>query len=93
MSAVDNRQKGAAKTSRIPIKIVPAERLRKPDWIRVRFGDSRRFREIKQILREQRLRAGTDFGTNSQSRCTSGPKKRISRNEDVERNGHVEQKQ
>jgi lipoic acid synthetase len=55
MSAVDNRQKGAAKTSRIPIKIVPAERLRKPDWIRVRFGDSRRFREIKQILREQRL--------------------------------------
>ena len=55
MSALDNRQKGAAKTARIPIKIVPAERLRKPDWIRVRFGDTRRFREIKHILREQRL--------------------------------------
>jgi lipoic acid synthetase len=55
MSAIEKKQKGAAKTARIPIKIVPAERLRKPDWIRVRFGDSRRFNEIKQILREQRL--------------------------------------
>ena len=31
------KQKAAAKTSRIPIKVVPAgEVLRKPDWIRVR---------------------------------------------------------
>jgi len=55
MSDVGNRQKGAAKTARIPIKIVPAERLKKPDWIRVRFGDNVRFREIKQILRSQKL--------------------------------------
>jgi lipoic acid synthetase len=55
MSAVGDKQKGAAKTAHIPIKIVPAERLRKPDWIRVRFGDSARFREVKQILREQKL--------------------------------------
>ena len=55
MSDVGGRQKGAAKTARIPIKIVPAERLKKPDWIRVRFGDNVRFREIKQILREQKL--------------------------------------
>jgi lipoic acid synthetase len=54
-SAAGVKQKGAAKTSRIPIKIVPAERLKKPDWIRVRLGDSRRFQEIKQILREQKL--------------------------------------
>jgi lipoic acid synthetase len=53
--SVGVKQKGAAKTSRIPIKIVPAERLKKPDWIRVRLGDSRRFQEIKQILREQKL--------------------------------------
>jgi lipoic acid synthetase len=55
MNPAADKQKGAAKTARIPIKIVPAERLRKPDWIRVRFGDSKRFGEIKQILREQKL--------------------------------------
>jgi lipoic acid synthetase len=54
-TAVGEKQTGAAKTSRIPIKIVPAERLKKPDWIRVRLGDSQRFQEIKQILREQKL--------------------------------------
>ena len=33
------KQKGASKTSRIPIKIIPiaeTERLKKPDWIRVK---------------------------------------------------------
>jgi len=46
------KQKGAAKTSRIPIKIVPAERLPKPDWIRVKAGSrNTRFYEIKDILR------------------------------------------
>ena len=51
----DVRQKGAAKTARIPIKVVPAERLKKPAWIRVRFGDGERFQEIKHILREHKL--------------------------------------
>jgi lipoic acid synthetase len=55
MSTTGEKQKGASKTSRIPIKIVPAERLPKPDWIRVRLGDSRRFQEIKQTLREHKL--------------------------------------
>src|SRR5687767_13289441 len=55
MSSVGDREKGAAKTARIPIKIVPAERLKKPDWIRVRLSDGTRFREIKQILRDQKL--------------------------------------
>ena len=55
MSVIGDKQKGAAKTSRIPIKIVPAERLKKPDWIRVRLSDGTRFQEIKQILREQKL--------------------------------------
>ena len=49
------KQKGADKTARIPIKIVPAERLRKPDWIRVKLGDGERFREIKEILRGHAL--------------------------------------
>jgi lipoic acid synthetase len=56
MSNVPDRQKGAAKTARIPIKIVPAERLPKPAWIRVKApGPGTRFPEIKRILREQRL--------------------------------------
>jgi lipoyl synthase len=46
---------GVAKTARIPIKVVAAERLKKPDWIRVRAPSSPRFYEIKKILREHRL--------------------------------------
>jgi lipoyl synthase len=49
------QQKRALKTDRIPIKIVPSEPLRKPDWIRVRAGGGERFFEIKQILREAKL--------------------------------------
>ena len=56
MSLPGEKQKNAAKTSRIPIKIVPAERLAKPDWIRVRAPlPGSRFTEIKQILRENHL--------------------------------------
>ena len=50
------KQKSQAKTARIPIKVVPAEVLRKPEWIRVKAGSpSTRFYEIKQILREHKL--------------------------------------
>jgi lipoic acid synthetase len=50
------KQKGAGKTARIPIKIIPAERLPKPDWIRVRAASpSSRFYEIKDILRANKL--------------------------------------
>ena len=50
------KEKGQAKTARIPVKIVPRAPLPKPGWIRVRVaGAGSRFHEIKQILREQRL--------------------------------------
>ena len=50
------KQKSQAKTARIPIKVVPAEVLKKPDWIRVKAGSpTTRFYEIKQILREHKL--------------------------------------
>lgn len=50
------KQKSQAKTARIPIKIVPAETLKKPEWIRVKAGSiNTRFYEIKNILREQKL--------------------------------------
>ncbi|MGN6084256.1 lipoyl synthase [Trinickia sp.] len=50
------KQKAQAKTARIPIKIVPVEKLKKPEWIRVKAATgSSRFSEIKQILREHNL--------------------------------------
>jgi lipoyl synthase len=64
MTAVDlkvgvvagNKEKSEQKTARIPIKIIPAERLKKPEWIRVKAGSpSTRFYEIKQILRDANL--------------------------------------
>ena len=58
-SAPDNaagvKHTGAAKTARIPIKVVATERLPKPPWIRVRAPSSPRFYEIKKILREHHL--------------------------------------
>src|SRR3989441_9281813 len=50
------KEKGRAKTERIPIKIVPREPLAKPAWIRVRAASpNSRFHETKNILREQKL--------------------------------------
>ncbi|HJS37805.1 MAG TPA: lipoyl synthase [Burkholderiales bacterium] len=50
------KEKGQAKTARIPVKIVPKPPLAKPEWIRVRApGPGTRFTEIKQILRAQKL--------------------------------------
>ena len=53
------KQKSELKTARIPIKIVAqaaTERLKKPEWIRVKAGSaSSRFYEIKQILRDAKL--------------------------------------
>ena len=57
---VDNTQgvkhRDGAKTSRIPIKIVPvSEPLKKPDWIRVKIPTSEKFKEVKNLLREHKL--------------------------------------
>ena len=51
------KHKGAGKTARIPIKVVPADEvLRKPPWIRVRAAaPGSRFHDIKRILREHAL--------------------------------------
>jgi lipoic acid synthetase len=45
----------AAKTSRIPIKIIPQPIQRKPEWIRMKAPDSARYQEIKRVLRENKL--------------------------------------
>jgi len=48
------KEKGALKTERL--KFFPREKLRKPDWIRVRApAPDSHFHEIKRILREQNL--------------------------------------
>ena len=50
------KQKSAAKVSRIPIKVMPAETLKKPEWIRVKAGSpTTRFYEIKDVLRSNKL--------------------------------------
>lgn len=56
MSTSVAKQKGQAKTARIPIKIVPAVALPRPDWIRVKaHGGDGRVGRIKAILREKKL--------------------------------------
>jgi lipoic acid synthetase len=52
-----HKQKGEAKTARIPIKVVPAAApLKKPAWIRAKAGNSQaRFGEVKRILRDAAL--------------------------------------
>ena len=55
MSEIGEKEKGQLKTARIPIKIIPRDIARKPDWIRVKASSSPRFQEIKQILRENNL--------------------------------------
>jgi lipoic acid synthetase len=50
------KQTGANKTARNPIKIVPLqERLRKPQWIRVKPGSGAGYNEVKRVLREHQL--------------------------------------
>ncbi len=50
------KQRGAEKLARIPIKIEPTtDMLRKPDWIRIRIPSSPAVANLKQILRENRL--------------------------------------
>ncbi|MBT9507267.1 lipoyl synthase [Rhodoferax sp.] len=50
------KQKAAAKLSRIPVKVVQGEMLKKPNWIRVKAGSpSTRFYEIKDVLRANKL--------------------------------------
>ena len=48
--------RGADKVARIPVKVIPTVELpKKPDWIRVRMGNSARVEQIKQTLRKHRL--------------------------------------
>jgi lipoyl synthase len=50
------KQTGKEKTARNPIRIVPLqERLRKPEWIRVKSGSGQGYHDVKRMLREHQL--------------------------------------
>ena len=49
------QHKGAAKTARIPIKIVPQPRMRLPSWIRAKSPNVPNVGRLKGILREAKL--------------------------------------
>jgi lipoic acid synthetase len=50
------KQTGKEKTARNPIRIVPLqERLRKPEWIRVKSGSGQGYHDVKRMLREHKL--------------------------------------
>ncbi|HHO59790.1 MAG TPA: lipoyl synthase, partial [Thiotrichales bacterium] len=50
------KHKGAEKVARIPVKVQqPAERLRKPTWIRAKSPFHPNVKKLKSVLREQKL--------------------------------------
>ncbi len=52
----NQKQRGAEKLARIPIKIEPTlEPLRKPDWIRIRIPTTPAVANLKKILRDNKL--------------------------------------
>jgi len=55
MSDLSKGQTGAAKTARNPVKIIPITPLKKPEWIRVKAGNSQTFYEVKRKLRAHNL--------------------------------------
>jgi len=55
-AVVGEKHKGEAKVARIPIKVrQPAERLRKPNWIRAKSPFHPNVKKLKAVLREQQL--------------------------------------
>lgn len=51
-----NKQRGAEKLARIPVKIEPTlDPLRKPDWIRIRIPTTPAVADLKKILRDNKL--------------------------------------
>lgn len=53
---MNQKQRGAEKLARIPVKIEPTlSPLRKPDWIRIRIPASPAVANMKQILRDNNL--------------------------------------
>ena len=53
---IGQKQRGADKVARIPVKVNPAsEVLRKPEWIRIRLTNTARVAELKSRIKENNL--------------------------------------
>jgi lipoic acid synthetase len=51
----NDKQRGANKMARIPVKVIAADPIRKPDWIRIKIPATPAVARLKSILRENRL--------------------------------------
>ena len=51
----NNKELGREKTSRIPIKILPREPLKKPAWIKMQLPKTTAYMRVKNLLNEQKL--------------------------------------
>lgn len=49
------RETGVEKTAKNPIKIIPVEPIKKPDWIRIKLHTSTKFQDVKAKLRKSSL--------------------------------------
>jgi lipoic acid synthetase len=55
MNELEQGQTGRDKTARNPVKIIPITPLKKPEWIRVKAGNSQAFYDLKRRLRDHNL--------------------------------------
>lgn len=54
--ASNQKQRGADKVSRIPIKVTPSEKvLRKPEWIRIKITNSDKVSRLKKTIKQHEL--------------------------------------
>ncbi len=43
---------GKEKISRLPIKIIAKDKIKKPSWIKMQLPNSEKFHEVKRLLKE-----------------------------------------
>ncbi|MEM7304866.1 MAG: radical SAM protein, partial [Pseudomonadota bacterium] len=54
--SIGEKQRGAEKVARIPVKVIPdSEVLRKPEWIRIKLTHTARVAELKRRIKENNL--------------------------------------
>jgi len=49
------KETGRSKTARIPIKIIPKDKIKKPAWIKMKLPNSAQYMKIKSLLHQEQL--------------------------------------
>ncbi len=49
------KETGRAKTAKIPIKIIPKDKIKKPAWIKMKLPNSAQYMKIKSLLHQEQL--------------------------------------